>query len=36
MDGLISRQAAIDVAVNILGERYGYPDDEDNTEEDWP
>ena len=32
---------AIDVAVNILGERYGYPDDapqdmEDNTEEDWP
>ena len=30
---------AIDVAVNILGERYGYPDDapqddEDNTEED--
>lgn len=32
---------AIDVAVNILGERYGYPDDapqddENNTEEDWP
>ena len=31
---------AIDVAVNILGERYGYPDDDhidkDNTEEDWP